>query len=125
MQSLQVGFLSLLVSQAPDHLLKSKLWKSTTRHDIGFVSREEIGASAASSSSALPAPPAPPSLDLMQQAREGNVAVPKVMLRRMLDHVERAASAAQHAVKISQAARNAFEEEHARLNEVAISYYKI
>ena len=40
------------------------------------------------------------------------------LLRTMVDQVERAALAAQGAVALSQQARNAFEDEHKRLQEI-------
>ena len=47
------------------------------------------------------------------------VVIPRTVLRSMMDSVERAHRAAQHAVQISQQARNAFEEEANRLSQVA------
>ena len=47
-----------------------------------------------------------------------DVVVSRVLVNRMLDHVERATSACSHAVKIATQARNAFEEEHARMVKV-------
>ena len=52
-------------------------------------------------------------------AVSGDVVVPKIVLKHMLDGVERAAAAASHAVKISCQARDAFEEEHRRIVETA------
>ena len=52
-----------------------------------------------------------------QAPAAATVTVPKQVLKRMLDSVDRAAAAAAHAVKISAHARNAFEEEHRRLLE--------
>lgn len=41
-------------------------------------------------------------------------------VKRMVESVERAAAAANHAVKISTQARNAFEEEHIRLSAMSV-----
>ena len=45
------------------------------------------------------------------------VSIRRSLLKSVLDTVERSAAAAAHAVKISTAARTAFEEEHKRLLE--------
>ena len=50
---------------------------------------------------------------------EDNVLVPRALLKQMVDSCERASKAAGFAVQIAQSARNGFEEERARLAEIA------
>ena len=46
------------------------------------------------------------------------ITLPRQVLKRAVDGVERASMAAQHAVRIATAARSAFEDESGRLAEV-------
>ena len=50
---------------------------------------------------------------------EDMVMVPRSLLKRMVDGVERASKAAGFAVTIASSARNGFEEERVRLSDVA------
>ena len=47
------------------------------------------------------------------------IGIPRTTLLTMIDNVDRCAKAAAYAVTISQQARNAFEEEHQRLQACA------
>ena len=66
---------------------------------------------------AIPGTPSPATAAIV--GHEDMVLVPRSLLKRMVDGVERASKAAGFAVTIASSARNGFEEERARLAEVA------
>ena len=82
-------------------------------HPIGAP----LASTASSSASGSVATFQPLQQIVVQSVANDNITIPKALLQKMVDHMERSAAAVAHAVNLSQAARNAFEMEKKNIED--------
>ena len=58
-------------------------------------------------------------------ARKDCILVPRSVMSAILDHLDRGSAAAGHAVRISASARDAFESEHRKLQDISHDVRKL